>query len=518
MLRERKLLILAIGSLAIRALFIAIKPLDSDEPQHLHVVWAWSRGLVQYRDVFDNHFPLLHLLFAPLMRVLPESSSIFTAMRCAIAPIALGCSWLLFKIGEPLIGRRAAIVAAILFSVAPPWLPVSTEFRNDTLWIFFWLAALAFRDRPFARGVAAALCLLASVKALPLLLAHALAVASTRQPLAIKPLARFACGAAPPMLAFALFFGTIGAFDSMLYATLFYNVSLPVEAGRRIGGAGSFAVMAPVLALRAPRGAAHLVLTAIWYPLILLCLWPSITPRDFLPLVPLAALGVGQALSLSLLKRQAESLSGLKRQAESLSYTTTLLFIGAAIGSVMYADLRSTEPSRARFVDAALALTKPDDFIYDLKGDTVFRRRPVHQIYDIVGRALTNNGTLADRGPEQIAANGCCVAIADVSYIPPRTRAFLNASFIGNGPLRVCGANVRDGTFTIGVPQVYAVIARDPSRIRIDGVPYSGPRFLDSGKHTLSSTESNLRVVWWRAAQTNRYIGRPSCRDSFSAF
>src|SRR3954452_17268108 len=103
MLRERKLLILAIASLAIRALFIAIKPLDSDEPQHQHVVWAWSRGLVEYRDVFDNHFPLLHLLFAPLLPVLPESSLIFPAMRAPIAAVAPGTRLLLFKIGEPLI-------------------------------------------------------------------------------------------------------------------------------------------------------------------------------------------------------------------------------------------------------------------------------------------------------------------------------------------------------------------------------------------------------------------------------
>ncbi|HWX18259.1 MAG TPA: hypothetical protein VNY07_16905, partial [Chthoniobacterales bacterium] len=31
---------------------------DSDESQHMHVIWAWARGFVQYRDVFDNHMPL----------------------------------------------------------------------------------------------------------------------------------------------------------------------------------------------------------------------------------------------------------------------------------------------------------------------------------------------------------------------------------------------------------------------------------------------------------------------------
>lgn len=33
---------------------------DSDEPQHLHVIWGWVHGFVQYRDLFDNHMPLFH--------------------------------------------------------------------------------------------------------------------------------------------------------------------------------------------------------------------------------------------------------------------------------------------------------------------------------------------------------------------------------------------------------------------------------------------------------------------------
>jgi hypothetical protein len=449
---------------------------------------------VQYRDVFDNHFPLLHLLFAPLMRLMPESSGVFPLMRCAIAPVAIACSWLLYRIGKPLIGQRGAAVAAITFSVLPLWLPYSVEFRNDILWIFFWLAALAFEESPFMRGICAALCLLASVKALPLFLAHALAFASTRQPFELK---RVAYGFALPLAVAAITFQLLGAFDAMLYATLFYNVSLPVHAARRIGGAISFCVLVPFLRMPqrlrdAHPTAAHLVLTAVWYPVILLCFWPSITPRDFLPLVPLAALGVGQALSLS----------GREGQAESLSY---IIFILATLASIELAQPWSIDAfARGRVVDAVVALTTRDEFIYDLKGETVFRRRPVFGIYDIVGRALTGNGTLSDRAPEEIAARGCCIAIADVSYIPPRTRAYLNAHFIGHGPVRVCGAEVRDGAFVIAVPQVYAVVAREPSRIAIDGVPYAAPRFLDAGRHTLTSTENNVRVVWWRAARTNR--------------
>lgn len=469
-----------------RLLFIFVHRIDSDEPQHLHVAWAWSRGLVQYRDVFDNHFPLLHLLFAPLMLVVPESSAVFLLMRLAIAPIALGAAWLLYAIGRQVIGARAAAVAAIVFSVMPSWLPKSVEFRNDTLWIFLWLAALALavHRRPALAGIAAGLCLLASVKAVPLLLAHALVLTSQRDGVSSKSALRVAAGAAIPLAAAAVFMAAHGALDEMLYGTLFFNASLPVDAGRRICGVVAFTVLGPALALRGPRSvrienplALHLTLFALWYGVLLLCFWPILTPRDFLPLVPLAALAVAGS-----------------------RIAPAALFIAATLTGAWYARLwRPADLARLRFVDAAVRLTAPGDYVFDLKGDAVFRRRPVYYIYDAVGRALTRNGTIPDLAPEQIVARGCCVAMADSSRIAPRTRTFLNAHFIDAGPLRVCGSIVRDGTFTIAVPQTYAVLSRD--RVVIDGTPYRGPRFLTAGRHTLASSgDEPVTVIWWRAA------------------
>ncbi len=498
MFGQRKTAILIGASIAVRLFFVAALRIDSDEPQHLHVAWGWSRGFVQYRDIFDNHFPLLHLLFAPLMRLMPESSATLLWMRLAILPVAMACGWLIYRIGTPLIGRASAAIAACLFSVLPPWLPKSVEFRNDTLWIFFWLAALALlvgRRRPAyaLAGIAAALCLLASVKALPLFLAHALALSSQRQSVGGKMLARVASGAAIPLLAAAAFFHVRGALDEMLYATLLYNGSVPVWAGRRIGGALAFAAIVPALALRTPRRAsavgpvaAHLAWVAVWYPLILLCFWPILTPRDFLPLVPLAALAIGGS-----------------RVGRALPVA---VFAAATLAAVVYArPWSSPDSSRASVVDAVAGLTDGDDFVFDLKGETVFRKRPVRTIYESVGRALTVNGTIPDRGPEEIVAHRCCVAVSDATFIPPRTRDFLNRHFIDRGALRVCGSVARGGAFTIAVPQVYAVIARHPSRVTIDGVPYRGPRFLTAGRHVIggqpATGNGQLTVIWWRAAR-----------------
>ncbi len=56
------------GLIALRILYAFVYRVDSDEPQHLHVVWGWAHGMIQYRDFFDNHSPLFQMLCAPLMR------------------------------------------------------------------------------------------------------------------------------------------------------------------------------------------------------------------------------------------------------------------------------------------------------------------------------------------------------------------------------------------------------------------------------------------------------------------
>lgn len=459
-------------ALAIRVWFVFAHRIDSDEPQHLHIAWAWTRGLVQYRDVFDNHLPLLHLMFAPVMARMPESSTVFLLMRLAILPFAIGSAWLLFAYARPTFGSRNAAIAALLFSVMPPWLSKSVEFRNDTLWIFFWLAGLALlahrRGPAFGlAGIAFGLCLLASIKAVPLLLAHVLA-----GQFPMKGARRMLLGAAIPLLAIGVGMLAAGALDEMVYGTLVFNAAAPVHPARRIGGAVAFVLIAAAARVIGKGMTAF----AIWYVVLLLCFWPILTSRDFLPLVPLAALAIAKLPPWH------------------------LAMLAAILASIIEARLWRTSDTRQRFVDATVALTAKDDFVFDLKGDAIFRRRPVGLVYEDVGRALTANGTITDRGPEEIAARGCCAAIRDSSHLPPHTRTFLKQHFLGEGPLRVCGTDVTGNSFVIAVPQTYAVIARNPASVVIDGIPYRGPRALAAGRHSLTSKGNEpVRVIWWRA-------------------
>ena len=60
---------------------------DSDESQHMHVIWAWARGFVQYRDVFDNHMPFFQIMFAPIFGLVGDRPTILYWMRFILLPM-----------------------------------------------------------------------------------------------------------------------------------------------------------------------------------------------------------------------------------------------------------------------------------------------------------------------------------------------------------------------------------------------------------------------------------------------
>lgn len=136
------LIVIAAVTLAMRIVAFFHYRFDSDEPQHLHVAWGWTAGLLQYRDVFDNHTPLFHIVTAPLLLLLGERADILLWMRGPMVLLWLIVVACTYAIARRLYDVRIAIWSVVLLNVLPPFFLKSIEFRTDNLWNAFWMLAI----------------------------------------------------------------------------------------------------------------------------------------------------------------------------------------------------------------------------------------------------------------------------------------------------------------------------------------------------------------------------------------
>src|SRR5207245_1845614 len=100
--------------IVIRVVNILHYRFDSDEPQHLHVIWGWARGFVQYRDLFDNHMPLFQIIFAPVYGLIGDRAMVLHIMRFLLLPLGAVSFWCSYRIGALAFSRRVGVWGALL--------------------------------------------------------------------------------------------------------------------------------------------------------------------------------------------------------------------------------------------------------------------------------------------------------------------------------------------------------------------------------------------------------------------
>jgi len=153
---------------------------DSDESQHLHIIWGWAHGFVQYRDLFDNHMPLFHIALAPIVGLIGERTAILYWMRFVLLPMYCIAAWCTYRIGTLLFSRRVGIWAVILVGFYPGYHFTSFEFRTDNLWVSLWLLCITVLvsgaltvPRTIVAGLFLGLCFLLGFDVLGLFRHHA---------------------------------------------------------------------------------------------------------------------------------------------------------------------------------------------------------------------------------------------------------------------------------------------------------------------------------------------------------
>jgi Dolichyl-phosphate-mannose-protein mannosyltransferase len=536
---------LFIALIFLRVVTVTYYKFGADEPQHLHVIWGWARGFVQYRDLADNHMPLFQLLFAPIYKLIGDRGTILYWMRTILQSLYIIAFWCTYRIGSLLFSRRVGVWAAILAGLSYDYAFCSVEFRTDNLWAPLWLlcilvllsGALTMR-RALIAGFLMGLCFGVSMKTMLLLMSTVVGGSMTlifvgRERLGISW--RQVLGALTAFLAMTLIvpatimavFAFYGVWPQFRYWVFEHNV-VPGVTNHPAWLVIIFAVGFPLIALGTRRIVAatpdiilaarrnFVVITAGFFFTALVSFWPFLSRQDYLPFYPLAfVICTGAVLPISDRWAKNRNIAKIWRVMPVPALFGVCELLLALLVHPFWLDKAKLETDLLR---STLKLTEPGDFVFDRRGETVFRQRCFFPIIETFTKERIRRGLMVDDTIERcIDTRTCVVTLPD--DMPLATFRFLEQNYLPVGnKLRVAGVLLQSSTdgnhfdFEIVIPASYKIIARDLGTVTgvLDGEQYEGnTRFLSQGTHSFVQTSSGHDLVVFWAQAVDRHF-RPT--------
>jgi hypothetical protein len=478
--------------------------------------------------------PLFHVLYAPVAAAVGERPDILLWMRIAVVPLYALCMTATYRIASSTFSPRHGLWAALLLALFPPFFLTSLEFRADTLAIALWLWALAFsirdqgqRPRAFLAGLLFGGALAASIKTallLGALSAGFLTVFIFRLPTP-RPVATClrlgAQAAAGFLLAVVILFSfirTVGAWPQFLQCIVVHNFRAydlwafrPARLLLVVFVALCFIAYDSVVARsRVPRilAAEVLFVTGAVYFGVLNGISPIVNGHDFLALCPLLCIFVVPVLD------RLGNAAGQFRTTSSGGFAVpiflTAILVEVAFLLAMSQPWRDRAARQTKLLEDVLCISDADDLLFDLKGETIFRRRPLYPAFELVTVHLMAQGQIPDTIADTLVASRTYVTIQDSDRLPPDTRRFLNDNYVSVGYLRVAGKFLpvsgpgrRSSAFEIAIPGRYALVSPSgAAQGLLDGSRHLGPVSLDRGAHLFRSQNGEpAAVVWAQAAE-----------------
>ena len=521
---------------------------DSDEPQHLHVIWGWARGFVQYRDLFDNHMPLFHITFAPIFGLIGDRATVLYVMRFVLLPLYFVAAWCTYKIGTCLFSRRAGIWAVILAGLYTRYHLISLEFRTDNLWAPLWLLCLTTLvtgpltvRRALVAGLLLGLCFGVSMKSILFLLSIGLAAPLTlllvgRRNLAlswthlVQCIAAFVVSTATIPATIMIFFAFKGLWPDFRYCVFDFNFLArgASSLANRILLTLIIIIALPVILyvarrmIRATDGVGlafrrvFILMVCTSYFLAFKTFWPVRSHDDdppFYPLVAVLCSGALLAASTKLISFKWNAGEILRRVPVPVFLAVGEIFVLIAMQPI-WKDRTKRETDLLRNV---LTVLKPGDYVLDCKGETVFRQRGVRAVYETITKSAIQRGLIVDNAPRRcVETHTCVVATTLIRTFPRDTARFVRRNYLTvTNNLRIAGkelkplaTNPRRCEFEVTIPASYEIISpRENVSGTLDGIPYNGARFLAAGWHTFESTSlSHGLILLWAQAVARHFI------------
>jgi 4-amino-4-deoxy-L-arabinose transferase-like glycosyltransferase len=322
--------------------------------------------------------------------------------------------WATYVLGKRLYDAEVGRWAAVMLSLLPPFFLKSLEYRTDNLWVALWMIAVVVLTggeltvaRSFAVGVILGFAMATSMKTSLLLITLGIAAIVTivmkKQQAKVGTVVTLLVGAAIVPAIVALYFVRHGAWDALVYCNFVFNQGIgATRSAATVWGPRIAYVPLMIIALRIAwryRGARAdrffwAVATAAFF-LTLGGFWILISPRDYLPFLPMIAIFAVAAIG----------------QRTWIYAALALLFVGFIAKEMR--GFRDQTREEITMIRQVLRLTRPGELLMDIKGETIFRQRPSYHIFEFITRNQMLRGMIADTVPEDVVAKRCYAAQAD---------------------------------------------------------------------------------------------------------
>jgi hypothetical protein len=270
----------------------------------------------------------------------------------------------------------------------------------------------------------------------------------------------------------------------------------------------------PDIILAARRN--FVVITAGFFFTALVSFWPFLSRQDYLPFYPLAfVICTGAVLPISDRWAKNRNIAKIWRVMPVPALFGVCELLLALLAHPFWLNKARLESDLLR---STLKLTEPGDFVFDRRGETVFRQRCFFPIIETFTKERIRRGLMVDDTIERcIDTRTCVVTLPD--DMPLATFRFLEQNYLPVGnKLRVAGVLLQSSTdgnhfdFEIVIPASYKIIARDLGTVTgvLDGEQYEGnTRFLSQGTHSFVQTSSGHDLVVFWAQAVDRHF-RPT--------
>lgn len=520
------------GLLILRVVYAFVLKINSDEPQHLHVVWEWTQGLLPYRDFFDNHTPLFHMMYAPLLALIGERADIIPLMRLGMLPLYFASLWITWSIGRRLWGRDIALAGCALTALFPAYFELSLQFRTDNLWALAWLATIFVLvsgrldlRRGFFVGLLVGTTFAISMKSVLLVgtgLISALIVfvmlgltqRNWRALLPLRALAGIVLGVLVVPAILLIWFAEQGAWDSMMYCLFGHN--MVAELGRWEDGFAKLLIGPITLPLalwlvwrsrdRREDSAVwarrtFVLLAAFGYLASFYGYWPLFTRQGLLPVVPFVGLALAALLVPLMRNRNTTQRSAMRWILPVLLVVELALIVKGDAGTKSIPVAVHREK-----LERILALAKPGEFVMDAKGESVFRQRPIYWVLEGITLERMRNGSIVDDIPEKLTETATKIVVDD--RLPERAREFVRRNYLKiDTNITIAGQMLQIDTdgdsarFTIEIEGDYIVVGNAQiAEGRLDGSALQGVRHLARGEHVFESARAGTFALVWAPA------------------